>query len=95
MKDVAAANAHFALHSPATGVFNVATGRAITIRALAERIRELAGARSEIIHAAARAGDVKHSVADIAKLRAAGFVPANTFADALPATLRHFAESKK
>ena len=91
VKDVAAANAHFALHSPATGVFNVAGGKSITIQALAEDIRRLAGSRSEIIHAPARAGDVKHSLADTSRARAAGFVPATPFAEALPATLRHFA----
>jgi UDP-glucose 4-epimerase len=91
VQDVAAANAHFALHTLATGVFNVASGRGLTIRALAETIRELAGSRSEIIPAPARAGDVKHSVADTGKLRAAGFVPARAFAEALPATLRHYA----
>ena len=91
VKDVAAANAHFALHSPATGVFNVAGGKSITIQALAEDIRRLTGSRSEIIHAPARAGDVKHSLADTSRARAAGFVPATPFAEALPATLRHFA----
>jgi UDP-glucose 4-epimerase len=95
VKDVAAANAHFALNSPATGVFNVASGQAITINELAETIRRLAGSRSKIVHAATRTGDVKHSVADTGKLRAAGFVPATAFADALPATLRHFAEKQK
>jgi UDP-glucose 4-epimerase len=95
VKDVAAANAHFALHSPATGVFNVAGGKSITIQALAEDIRRLTGSRSEIIHAPARAGDVKHSLADTSRARAAGFVPATPFAEALPATLRHFAEKQK
>lgn len=95
VKDVAAANAHFALHSPATGVFNVASGHGITINELAETIRRLAGSRSEIIHAAERAGDVKHSAADTGKLRTAGFAPSTVFAEALPETIRHFSERKK
>lgn len=95
VKDVAAANAHFALHSPATGVFNVASGQGIAINELAETIRRLADSRSEIIHVGERAGDVKHSVADTGKLRAAGFVPATAFAEALPATIRQFAKKPK
>ena len=95
VKDVAAANAHFALHSSATGVFNVASGRGITINELAETIRRLAQSHSEIVHTATRAGDVKHSVADIAKLRAAGFAPSALFAEALPETIRHFTEHQK
>ncbi len=95
VKDVAAANAHFALHSPSTGVFNVASGHGITINELAETIRRLAGSRSEIVHAAERAGDVKHSVADTGKLRAAGFIPSAAFGGALPETIRHFAGRQK
>lgn len=90
VKDVAAANAHFALHSSVTGVFNVASGQAITINALAEEIRRLTGSRSEIIHAPDRAGDVKHSVADTGKLRAAGFFPTAKIQGALPATIQYF-----
>jgi UDP-glucose 4-epimerase len=90
VKDVTAASAHFALHSPATGVFNVASGQAITINELAETIRRLAGSRSEIVHAATRAGDVKHSVADTGKLRAAGFVPSGDFQDGLQSTIQFF-----
>jgi UDP-glucose 4-epimerase len=91
VKDVAAANAHFALHSQATGIFNVASGQGITINGLAKTICELAGSRSEIVHAPTRAGDVKHSVADTGKIRAAGFVPASEFAKTLAETIRHFA----
>ena len=90
VKDVVAANAHFALNSTATGVFNVAGGRSITIKALAEEIRRLTGSRSEIVHAPGRAGDVRHSVADIGRLRAAGFLPAAKIQDALPATIQYF-----
>lgn len=87
---VAAANIFLAGQPGATGVFNVAGGRAITINALAETIRRLAGSRSEIIHGAGRAGDVKHSVADIRRLRATGFSGQRDFAEALQATVAHF-----
>ena len=93
VKDVVAANAFFATQSPATGVFNVACGRKITIRELAEQMCALTGSRSEIRHAPERAGDVKHSLAAIGKLRAAGFSPAGNFVDGLAATIDFFQET--
>ena len=56
VKDIAAANAYFATQVPATGVFNVAYGRRITINELAATICRLTGSRSEIQHAPGRAG---------------------------------------
>ena len=94
VKDIAAANVFFATQSPATGVFNVAYGQRITIKNLAEKIIALTGSKSEIVHAPERAGDVKHSLADISKLRAAGFAPASNFADGLRATVEFFKNRK-
>ncbi len=90
VKDIAAANAFFATQSPATGVFNVAYGQRITINELGTMICRLTGSRSEIRHAAERTGDVKHSMAAIEKLRAAGFSPTSNFADGLQATIGFF-----
>lgn len=90
VKDIAAANAFFATQSPATGVFNVAYGQRITINELARTICGLTGSHSEIKHAPPRAGDVKHSLASIDKLRAAGFTPASSFAAGLNETVRWF-----
>jgi UDP-glucose 4-epimerase len=89
VKDVVAANAFFATHSNATGVFNVAYGQRITINELAKTICELTGSRSEIKYAPVRSGDVKHSVAAIDRLRAAGFTPKYSFAESLQATLKN------
>jgi UDP-glucose 4-epimerase len=90
VKDVVAANAFFATQSPATGVFNVACGRDITIKDLTQKICALTGSKSEIRHAPERAGDVKHSLAAIDKLRAAGFTPTSNFAEGLAATIPFF-----
>ena len=90
VKDIAAANAFFATQSPATGVFNVAYGQRITIKELAQKIVVLTGSKSEIQHAPERTGDVKHSMAAIEKLRAAGHAPASSFAAGLAATTRYF-----
>ncbi len=91
VKDIAAANAFFAAQSPATGVFNVACGQRITINELAKTICQLTNSTSEIRHAPVRSGDVKHSLASIEKLRAAGFAPTNDFAAGLKATIQFFA----
>jgi len=94
VKDIVAANVFFATASPATGVFNVARGQCITIKELCGKICELTGPRSVIRHATERAGDVKHSLAAIGKLQAAGFTPANDFATGLQATIEFFTASK-
>ena len=88
VKDIAAANAFFATQTSATGVFNVAYGQRITIRDLAVTICQLTGSKSEIKYAAERAGDVKHSLASVEKIRNAGFAPRHDFAEGLRATIQ-------
>jgi len=91
VKDIVAANVFLATKSKATGVFNVAYGKKITINELAKTICQLTGSRSEIRHAAARSGDVKHSLASVEKLQSAGFTPRSNFSDGLQETIRFFA----
>ena len=90
VKDIAAANAYFATESSATGVFNVAYGGKITINDLAATICTLTGSRSEITHAPERAGDVKHSMAAVDRLRVAGFKPKGSLPEGLQATVECF-----
>jgi UDP-glucose 4-epimerase len=90
VKDVVAANAFFALKSQATGVFNVACGRQITITDLALTIRNLAKSSSTIDYGTERPGDVKHSVAGMDKTRRAGFRPVCDLAGGLRATIEFF-----
>src|SRR5881628_1057081 len=90
VRDVVAANAFFALKSQATGVFNVACGRQITITDLALTIRNLAESSSTIEYSADRPGDVKHSVAGVDKIQRAGFRPVFDLAGGLRATLEFF-----
>ncbi|MEM2839779.1 MAG: NAD-dependent epimerase/dehydratase family protein [Thermoplasmata archaeon] len=49
--------------------FNCGSGKACSINALAETVRNLAGNRSEIKHVAPRQGDIRHSCADITLAR--------------------------
>ncbi len=93
VKDVVAANAFFALKSQATGVFNVACGRKITITDLALTICNLAKSSSMIQYGAERPSDVKHSVAGLDKAQAAGFKPVSDLAEGLHATIEFFRKS--
>src|SRR5215475_3663142 len=90
VKDVVAANAFFALKSQATGAFNVACGRQITITDLALTICNLAKSSSTIEYSTARPGDVKHSVAGLDKTRRAGFRLVCDLAGGLRATIEFF-----
>ena len=94
VKDIAAANAYFATESPATGVFNVAYGQRLTITELATTICQLTNSRSEINYALPRAGDVKHSLAAIDRLRAAGFAPKSDFSGGLQTTINAFGRTE-
>ena len=90
VKDVVAANAFFALTSEATGVFNVAWGRQITITDLALTIRNLTKSSSAIHYGAERLADVKHSVAGVDKIHAAGFRPVCGLTGGLRTTIQFF-----
>ena len=93
VKDIAAANAHFATQSFATGVFNVAYGKKITIKDLAATICKLTGSGCAIEHGPERPGDVRHSLASVDRLRAAGFTPTRNLAGGLKATVEFFSQS--
>ncbi len=70
--------AHFVeavLDRGAAGVYNVGTGRSVSIRELAAIVMRLAGLRGEPLYGPPRPGDIKHSVADVTKARALGWQP--------------------
>ncbi|OXU15558.1 NAD-dependent epimerase/dehydratase family protein [Sedimentisphaera salicampi] len=92
VQDVAAANAFFAESDAPAGVYNVAYGGKTTINDLASRIISLTGSSSEIRYAEERPGDVRHSMASIDKLKAAGFEPKSDFDKGLAQTIEYFRE---
>jgi UDP-glucose 4-epimerase len=93
VKDIVAANRHLAMTASAGGVYNVAYGRRMTIRDLAERIIRLTGSTSRIVFGPERAGDVKHSMASVDKLKSTGFIPGADFEEGLQATLEFFRDA--
>jgi len=90
VKDIVGALS-FAAETPGvTGVFNAGYGGQMTIGGLADQIITASGSSSKVIHAPARAGDVRHSRASSDKLRLAGWQPRHTLEDGLSATLLFF-----
>ncbi|MCX7911385.1 MAG: SDR family oxidoreductase [Dehalococcoidales bacterium] len=83
VRDVALANILFA-ESKATGVFNIGSGKKMTITGLAELIMKIIG-KPDIrpVYRKARPGDILHSLADISKAMAFGYCPAFSLEDGL------------
>jgi len=91
VKDVVAANALLALDRDACNVYNVARGGSMTINSLASKIVSVTGSQSSIHHAAERPGDVRHSQADVGRLKDAGFIAATALEEGLRTTVEAFA----
>lgn len=71
------------LGRPLAGVYNLGTGRATSILELIQALGELAGEELAVTFQPPRPGDIRHSVADCAKLAAAGFRPGLTLQEGL------------
>jgi len=56
---------HNAISYGKSGTYNIASGKAVTIKELAEQMILLSGKKLEIQHTAAKKGDIKYSQADI------------------------------
>ena len=62
----------------------------VTINGLVALINEIAGTAIIPEYVAPRAGDVKQSLADIAKARSFGYTPSDSFKNELTQTIRWF-----
>ncbi len=83
-RDVAEANYRAAMTTGLSGAYNIASGTAITINALAELIGSTSGLKVQIVHGEPRPGDVRHSRADISAAAADfGFRPATELREGL------------
>ncbi|HAS89722.1 MAG TPA: epimerase [Desulfovibrio sp.] len=72
---------------PLTGIYNIGTGNGRSVRELAIVIADLTSAPQEIDFRAERAGDIKHSRADVSKITAEGFRAEFSFEDGLACTV--------
>jgi nucleoside-diphosphate-sugar epimerase len=82
-----------ALESPAAPghVYNIACGERITLNQLASGLRDQLGTDLEPIHGPARAGEVRHSLADVSHAREdLGYDPRIGLAEGLRRTVDHF-----
>ena len=85
VRDVAEANYLAGMNRGVSGAFNIASGTRLTINRLVSLVFEGGGATVPVEHAAPRKGDVRHSLADISRARAAiGYAPAVTLEAGLP-----------
>lgn len=72
-------------------VFNIASGREITILELAKNIGEISGTQSRLEFRPPRSGDITRSVADVSRARnELGFAAKTTMTDGLSATIQWF-----
>jgi UDP-N-acetylglucosamine/UDP-N-acetyl-alpha-D-glucosaminouronate 4-epimerase len=75
-------------------VFNVGTGRGISVRGLWDKIRRLVGCDAEATYAEGRPGEVRHSLASLAKARRMlGFTPQFELDEGLRMTVAHYRET--
>ncbi len=89
VKDAAEANI-LATESDATGVFNIGTGKRVSINELARLITRLIGKDIEPIYQESRPGDIRHSLADISKAKQFGYNPKYNLEEGLRETIGSF-----
>ncbi len=74
-------------------VYNVACGERVSLNRLVAELRGLLGSGIDPTYAAPRAGDVRHSLADLARARTElGYEPVVKLHEGLQRTIEHFAE---
>jgi len=83
VKDIVAALVHLAENADISGVYNAGYGKRTSVLELAQTVLELTGSSSEILHAPERPGDVRHSVANVDKLKETGFYPSGNLKEGL------------
>jgi len=76
-------------------VMNVATGMRITLNEMVEVLRGITGYTGPVAYAPERAGDIKHSLADISEAkRRMGYAPVVSFAEGLRRTVEWYKSSE-
>jgi UDP-glucose 4-epimerase len=95
VKDVVGANI-LAMESDAVGVYNIARGEELSLNTLVSVLRDLTGRQIDPEYEKSRSGDVKYSVADIAKAKEAfDYTPEYDMREALKETIEWFRSQKE
>ncbi len=96
VKDVVSANILAATNEKVNGVFNVASGKAITINEIAKIVINELQSRSKIVYEKERPGDIKHSLASIKETEAQlSFYPEFDLMEGLKETIKYFKNKLK
>ena len=75
--------------------YNVACGERVTLSRLVDELRDLLGSEADPVHAPARPGDVKHSLADLGRAQAElGYAPSVLLREGLERTIEHFRQEE-
>jgi GDP-L-fucose synthase len=72
------------------GLFNVGTGEDMTIRALAETVKEVVGYRGGIVFDSSKPDGTPRKLLDISRLRALGWRPRTALRDGIAMAYRDF-----
>jgi len=95
VEDIVRANV-LAAESDAVGNFNIAAGKAISVNDLARAVMKLAGREVSIKYEPPNPGDIRHSLADIAKARKAfGYTPEYSMLRGLKKTVTWFSKEDR
>ena len=86
VKDVVAANI-LAAETAMTGVFNIGSGRQTSVIQLANLVLKLAGRQTTISYQPAKAGEIRHSLADISKATEFGYNPKHNIEEGIEKTI--------
>ena len=92
VKQIVEANI-LAAKSNETSSYNIGLGKSTSINQLFEMIKEIIGKDIRPIYENERAGEIKHSVADISKAKSIGYIPKNDFKEELIETVEWFKDN--
>ena len=92
VKQIVEANI-LAAKSNETSSYNIGLGKSTSINQLFEMINDIIGKDISPIYENERAGEIKHSVADISKAKSIGYIPKNDFKEELIETVEWFKDN--
>lgn len=72
------------------GNYNVASGKSLTVKEMAEKLIKLCDSKSQIIFKEKREGDIHKSLADISKIKKCGFQITKSFDEGLKELLEEY-----
>ena len=88
IEDIVSANTILADSSFAP-IYNIGSGNSIAINKIAELIINLFGSKNQPTYKKARIGDIKHTLADITRIKSLGFVPEWNLSQGLSTTITY------